>query len=270
MKSDFLNENKGAWNSVVDAHFESQFYDVAGFLDGKSTLNEIELELLGDVSNKKLLHLQCHFGLDTLSLARLGAKVCGVDFSEKAINQAKELAQGIGVEANFVNQNIQEFRPQEGAFDVVFTSYGTIAWLPELSQWAACIAKALKPGSSFVFVDFHPTYWMFDADVKLLQYSYFNRGVIFESQQGSYAAPNGDFEFATHTWNHSIDDIVTALLKQGLVLNQFRELDYSPYPIFSNSVEREPGKYQIAHQQDMIPLILAMKWIKQADDSVNA
>lgn len=265
MKSDFLNENKSAWNSVVDAHFESQFYDVAGFLSGKSTLNEIELELLGDVSNKKLLHLQCHFGLDTLSLARLGAKVSGVDFSEKAIEKAKELAFAIGVEAEFINQSIYDFRPKEKMFDLVFTSYGTIAWLPDLNVWAACIAKALRGGGHFIFVDFHPAYWMFDAEVRQLNYSYFNKGVIFETQQGSYAAPQGDFEFATHTWNHSIADIVTALLKQGLVLSEFIELDYSPYAIFKNCIEIAPGQYQISNQQGILPLILAMKWEKRND-----
>jgi 2-polyprenyl-3-methyl-5-hydroxy-6-metoxy-1,4-benzoquinol methylase len=262
MKLNYEQANRAAWNQLVEPHALSDFYNVPHFLAGNSTLNHPELALLGDVRDKNVLHLQCHFGLDTLSLARMGARVTGLDFSAEGIRKARELAIEAQLDASFIEQSIERFRPDAGAFDVVFTSYGTITWLPDLKAWAKVIRTSLKKGGHFIFVDFHPAFWMFDSKQDKVQYSYFNRTVITEEQQGSYAVPNGDFTFKSHTWNHSLADITTALLSEGLSIQCIEELDYAPYPIFSNAEETSPGKFQIGHLKGMLPLVLGIKCIK--------
>ncbi len=158
---DYIAKNKTSWNDKTDHHYNSAFYDVDGFLKGKNSLNEIELKLLGDVSGKTILHLQCHFGMDSISLARMRAVVTGVDLSDKAIGKANELAQQTNAAATFVCCDIYDLPNHlNKQFDIVFTSYGTIGWLPDIDKWAAIVSTYLKPGGKFIFADFHPVVWM--------------------------------------------------------------------------------------------------------------
>lgn len=160
--NNYLEINRKSWNNRVDAHLASDFYDVNGFLQGKSSLNDIELQLLGDLNGKEVLHLQCHFGQDSLSMARLGAKVTGVDLSDKAIDAARNLAEQTHLAADFICCDLYELPQQlDKQFDVVFSSYGTIGWLPDLDKWAAVISCFLKPGGRLV-PKIHPVVWMFD------------------------------------------------------------------------------------------------------------
>ena len=139
---DYLSINKEAWDKRTKVHVDSKFYDVEAFKDGKSSLNRIELEQVGNVEGKNLLHLQCHFGQDTLSWARQGAKVTGVDLSTEAIEQANKLKLALGLDATFVANDIYQFGNENTEkFDIVFTSYGVICWLPELNLWAKTIAS---------------------------------------------------------------------------------------------------------------------------------
>ena len=179
----YLTANKILWNKRTDIHVNSAFYDVPGFLAGTNSLKEIELSLLGDVANTNLLHLQCHFGQDTLSLARMGAQVTGVDLSDTAIAQADALAaqMQLAKQARFVCCDVYSAPAHiNDRFDTVFTSYGTIGWLPDLHKWAAVIAHFLKPGGHFVMADFHPVVWMFDDYFKTVAYSYFNTESLIE------------------------------------------------------------------------------------------
>ena len=179
MQPDYIAINRALWDQKTEHHFNSEFYDVEGFLQGRSSLNDIELELLGSVSGKTVLHLQCHFGQDTLSLARLGAHVTGVDLSGAAIAKARELNDTLGLGAQFICCDLYELPGiLDNQFDIVFTSYGTIGWLPDINRWAQVVAKYLKPGGQFVFVDFHPVVWMFSNDFSRVQYAYFNGGPI--------------------------------------------------------------------------------------------
>ncbi|HKK38655.1 MAG TPA: class I SAM-dependent methyltransferase, partial [Cryomorphaceae bacterium] len=156
-KTDYQQINRQSWNDRVDSHLKSEFYDVEGFLKGQASLKEIELPLLGDVNGKSILHLQCHFGQDTLSLQRMGANCVGVDLSDKAIEAAQNLNEELGLNARFVACDVYEAPKHiDEKFDVVFTSYGTIGWLPDLDRWAEVIAHFLKPGGKLVFVEFHP------------------------------------------------------------------------------------------------------------------
>jgi ubiquinone/menaquinone biosynthesis C-methylase UbiE len=259
----FFDTNRNSWNSRVDAHLESKFYDLEGFLTGETSLKSIELELLGNISNKSLLHLQCHFGQDTLSLARMGARVTGVDLSDKAIYSAMELATKTQLQANFICCNVYDL-PQhlDQQFDIVFTSYGTITWLPDLNAWAALIQKYLKPGGKFIFVEFHPVVWMFDDNFKTIGYDYFNSGPIIENETGTYADRSAAIKPQSVCWNHSMAEVVTALLDNGLSIKQFQEFDYSPYNCFLNTIEFEPGKFRIEHLPHKIPMVYAIEAIK--------
>ncbi|WP_300565952.1 class I SAM-dependent methyltransferase [Flavobacterium sp.] len=256
---DYIETNKKTWNNKTDVHIASDFYDNESFLNGKSTLNEIELKLLGDVSGKKILHLQCHFGQDTISLTRLGAKVTGVDLSDKAINKAQEFNQKLGLDAQFICCDIYDL-PQhlDEKFDIVFTSYGTIGWLPDVEKWANVISHFLKPGGKLVFADFHPVVWMYDNDFATVFYSYFNIEPIIETYSGTYADQNAEIETHSVCWNHPTSEVLNALIQSGLEINSFNEYDYSPYNCFNETEEFEKGKFRIKHLENKIPMVFSL------------
>jgi len=255
--------NRQSWNNRVDAHIGSDFYDMKSFLSGKSSLNSIELELLGDIKDKSILHLQCHFGQDTISLAREGAKTTGVDLSDKAIQKAKEFADQCGVEANFICCDIFDL-PNHlyEQFDIVYTSYGTIGWLPDLNKWAGIVSQFLKPGGEFVFVEFHPVVWMFDDDFKKIEFNYFNSGAMVEAEEGTYADREAKINQEYIVWNHSMSDIMNNLIHHKLRIESLDEYDYSPYDCFKHTVEFEPKKYRIKHLDNKIPMVFAIKATK--------
>lgn len=258
-EANYKEINKQGWNNRVEAHMKSDFYDLKGFLDGNSSLNEIELRLLGDLRGKSVLHLQCHFGQDSISLGRLGAKVMGVDLSDKAIEQAKLLAAQTSVDASFICCDLYDLPSYlDEQFDRVFTSYGTIGWLPDLDRWANLISRFLKPDGKLVFVEFHPVVWMFDDDFRTLKYSYFNTGAIIESETGTYADKEATGSHQFVSWNHGVGEVLNSLLKCGLEINSFEEFDYSPYNCFEGTIEIEPKKFRIKHLGNKIPMIYAL------------
>lgn len=263
MEEEFFNLNKASWNKRTETHFHSSFYDVPGFIAGKSTLNSIELELLGNVLGKKILHLQCHFGQDTLSLARLGAEVTGVDFSENSIVTARKLAKETHLEATFICCNIYDLPTLlNEEFDIVYTSYGTIGWLPDLDKWAQIIAQFLKKDGQFIFVEFHPVVWMFDDDFTKVQYNYFNKGVIIEEENGTYADRSAEISSRYCWWNHSLGEVFNSLLKNDLSIAAFNEYDYSPYNCFMHTKEFDHSKFRIQHIDDKIPMVYSIKALK--------
>lgn len=261
--SEYLEANRALWNQRVSFHRDSALYGVEEWKRGEDSLNWIELELLGDVRGKELIHLQCHFGQDTLSLARRGAKVTGVDFSKDAVELARSLAQELALDARFIEANVLDLAlpssPLAGQrFDLVFASYGVIGWLPDLTTWGRIVASLLKPGGRFVFVEFHPIVWMFDDAFTRFQYSYFDQGVIETTQSGSYASPDAPIGGKEYGWNHSLSEVIRALLDAGLVIERFDEHEDSPYSCFQNMVERAPGRYRIASQNGIIPLVYGL------------
>lgn len=248
--------NRKLWNERTTHHVGSKFYDVEGFVAGKNSLTDIELELLGDVRGKQILHLQCHFGQDTLSLARMGAVVTGLDLSEKALEEAQLLTKRCGLQAEWVLSNVIEHRPElDGKFDIVYTSYGTIGWLPDLKPWAANIKRYLKPGGRLVFVEFHPVVWMFDNDFTAITYSYFNREVIKEVEEGTYTDRDAAIKLPSYSWNHDLGEVMTALLDERLIIDQFKELDGSPYDCFSNTIKGKDGLYRITGMEGKLPMV---------------
>jgi 2-polyprenyl-3-methyl-5-hydroxy-6-metoxy-1,4-benzoquinol methylase len=256
---DYIKINKATWNNKTDVHIASDFYDVTSFLEGKSSLNSIELELLGDVTDKKILHLQCHFGQDSMSLARMGAIVTGLDLSEKAISRANEFATKLHLDVSFICCDIYD-APNflEEKFDIVFTSYGTIGWFPDLDKWAKIVSHFLNPNGKFIMADFHPVVWMFDNDFKEVFYNYFNVAPIIEDESGTYADRYSEISAQTVTWNHPTSELLNALIDNGLEINSFNEYDYSPYNCFNETIEFEKGKFRIKHFENKIPMVYSL------------
>jgi SAM-dependent methyltransferase len=276
--NEYFEANRNLWNQRTAIHKDSSFYNLEGFKAGENVLTPIELNELGDVKGKSMLHLQCHFGMDSLNWARLGADVTGVDLSDVAINEARQLNDELKMNARFICANIYDLHPQnteskipplEGgeAFDIVFTSYGTIGWLPDLDKWAGIISHYLKPGGIFYIADFHPVVWMFDDEFTHIKYYYDNREVIVMENEGTYTdtdhksdikARLPDGQGKEYSWNHSISELLNALIKQGLQIQHFNEFMYSPYPCFSNTVEIEKGKWQIKGMEGKIPMVYSI------------
>jgi len=263
MIPDYKELNRQSWNKRTLHHLQSEFYDLPGFMSGKTSLKEIELDLLGDISGKSILHLQCHFGQDTLSLARMGAHVTGVDLSDEAIRQAQQLARDCKLEGRFICCDIYDL-PQhlEEQFDIVFTSYGTIGWLPDMDRWADIVSRYLKPGGNFIFAEFHPVVWMFDDTFRQVSYDYFNTVAIVEEESGTYAQRDAPIKGTYVCWNHNMAEVLQSLISKGLQLELFREYDYAPYNVFRNMREAEPGRYRLNYPDKLIPLVYALKATK--------
>ncbi len=255
--------NRKLWNARTPHHIASRMYDVESFVAGRNSLTALELELLGNVDGKRILHLQCHFGQDTLSLARMGAQVTGLDISDTAIDEAKLLTERCGLKADWVLSNVIDHRPElDGLFHIVFTSYGTIGWLPDLKPWAANIKRYLKPGGRLVFVEFHPVVWMFDNDFTRIAYSYFNREDITEVEEGTYAERTAGVKLPSYSWNHPLGDVLTCLLGEGLTLERFAELDGSPHDCFNNAVTGADGLHRIKGMEGNLPMVYGLSAIK--------
>lgn len=250
--------NKTLWNHKTGLHIESDFYDVPGFLKGKSSLQEIELALLGNVQDKKILHLQCHFGQDTLSLARMGANVTGVDISDKAIEKAKDYTLQLGLNATFICSDVLQIDQHlQDPFDLIFTSYGTIGWLPSLERWGQLISRFLRPGGQFIIVEFHPVIWMLNEEFQHLKYSYFNTKTFYEEYTNSYTGEAVHEKVMGYSWNHPLADVFKALINNDLAIKIFQEYDYSPYDCFANTVAVEKG-FQIKGFEGKLPMVYSI------------
>ncbi len=259
MEKDYLNVNRAAWNARTPVHLASAFYDQASFLEGKSSLNELELELLGDVQGKSLLHLQCHFGQDSLSLARMGAVVTGVDLADEAIRTARQLNRELDLDARFLCCDVFDLPDHlEGQFDVIFTSYGVLSWLPELRSWARVIRHFLKPGGKVVVVEFHPVLWMFDDDNEQRIYPYSSPEPITVETETSYADSQVPLRCQEINWNHGLAEVLGNLLREGLVIRDFQEYFYSPYPCFSGMERIGEKRYVISKFGDKVPYVFSL------------
>lgn len=234
----FIDENRALWNEWTDVHVTGEFYDRDGFVRDPSDirLRPEEVEEIGDVTGKSLLHLQCHFGLDTLSWARLGAQVTGADFSERAVDEARRLATDCGLDARFVLSDLYDLPDAlEGQFDIVYTSIGALPWIPDLGRWADVVTHFLKPGGTFYVMEGHPSLWIFDGeqDHPVVTYPYFHRDEpITEKVEGSYADPSAVIETEhEHGWAFGLGELVTLLIERGLTIRSLREYDFLVWPI---------------------------------------
>ena len=261
---EYFESNKKLWNGKTPVHIKSDFYDLEAFKKGKNFLNAVELEEMGNVKGKSLLHLQCHFGQDTISWERHGANVTGVDFSEAGIIEAKRLASELDSNAEFICSNVYDLKNNlKNKFDIIFTSYGSIYWLPDLNIWADIISSFLKPGGFFYIVDFHNFLWMLDdKNMSEIVYPYFNYGPITEEVEGTYADPDSAVNGKETGWNHSMSEILNSLIFADLKIQFFNEFSFSSYNVFPGMVQIEKGKYVLKKFANKIPYMFSIKAIK--------
>ena len=261
----YFEANKELWNKRTTVHKDSSFYDVPSFMQGKNSLTPIELNELGDVSGKKILHLQCHFGMDSLSLARMGAEVTGVDLSDEAIAEARHLNEQLGLNAKFICCNVYDLpKHLVEKFDIVFNTYGVVGWLPDLESWAQMISRYLKPGGYFYLAEFHPVIWMFDDDFTHIKYYYQNRELIETDSTGTYTDRDAPIAAKEYSWNHSLSEVINSLIAAGLELEFLNEYSYSPYPCFNKVVQGADGNWRIRGLEDKIPMVYSVKAVKKA------
>jgi SAM-dependent methyltransferase len=231
-----LDANRAAWDEMAAVHAAGA-YDVEGFLAGRTGTKPNVPDDLGDVTGKRMLHLQCHFGMDTLMWARQGARVTGVDFSPVAIQEAHKLRDAAGLEARFVQSDVLKLPDSlQGQFDIVITYYGVLPWLPDLKRWGQVIAHYLAPGGFLYVADTHPVaalYEVWEGDPgPSLHYDYFQGGRAqrFESSGGTYADPSAKTEFReTFEWQHTLQDVFGAVIGAGLRVEYLHEFPYTFY-----------------------------------------
>jgi SAM-dependent methyltransferase len=273
-RSDSFAANQQLWDAWTAVHAKGDFYDLAGFREGGVRLRDEEVEAVGDVRGRTLLHLQCHFGIDTLSWARLGARVTGVDFSPAAIRLAREIAADIGIgDARFIESNVYELPDRlEGEFDVVYTSRGVLGWLPDIRDWARVVAHFLAPGGTFFITEAHPVFNAFQdegvapGELRLIYPYWEHRDPLVFDVKGSYADPDADFgEQKLHGWDHGLGEIVTALIDAGLRIESLEEHPFL-YWAADFLVESEPGgeRFILPPGPGELPLSFSLRATKPA------
>jgi SAM-dependent methyltransferase len=263
-----LKVNQSTWDTWARYHLRGPFYDVEGFKAGhrsdRAGLDAVEVRLLGDVTGRSLLHLQCHFGLDTLAWARRGARVTGVDFSGEAIAAARALAEEVALDATFIESDLYDLPGRlQGEFDIVFTSHGVLGWLPDLGRWAEIIAHFLRPRGRFCIVEAHPFALIFDdarSDGELRPgYPYFHRSEPMRVERdGSYAAPDAPIRSVTYQWVHSMSDIIGSLLRAGLRIDTFEEHPFMGWAMLPWMEERSDGCWELPPGSGDIPLMFSL------------
>ncbi|MFI0449907.1 class I SAM-dependent methyltransferase [Actinomadura sp. 6N118] len=261
VKDDYLSLNRALWDERVPIHVASDFYDVAGFRAGASSLRDFEPAEMGDVTGRRLVHLQCHFGLDTLSWARRGAVVTGLDFSQPAVKAGQELAAEFGLPARFVAADVYDAVEALGeTYEIVYTGLGALVWLPDVERWARTVAGLLEPGGFLYLVEFHPFGDVLDdEDGRTVAYDYFDRSPQVWDVQGSYTDPDADTANTTSVqFEHGIGDVVSALAAAGLRVEFLHEFDYTLSQRY-RSLEREGAVYRLPAGRPRVPLMYSLK-----------
>ncbi len=260
-----LKVNRRSWNERTPVHAASDFYDVEGFKAGRITLRDLERREVGEVSGKTLLHLQCHFGMDTMSWARLGAKPMGVDFSDTAIDLARSLNDEVGLGTRFIHSNIYDLPGVlHEQFDIVFTSYGVLCWLPDLDKWARVVSNHLKPGGVFYIAEIHPLMQAFEqsesSEIRPA-WNYFENEFFFEGNDQSYAGSDL-IESPNYEWGHSLGEIVTALIDAGMSIEFLHEFPFTCYQAFPVMEKGADGWWRFPEHNDSFPQTFSIRATK--------
>lgn len=259
----YLEANQKLWNTRTGIHVKSDFYNLPAFMKGETSLRNIELEELGSVEGKSLLHLQCHFGQDTLSFSRMGANATGLDFSEEALNAGRNLAKELGLDTQFVQSDVLNIGNKlNRQYDIVFTSYGVLGWLPDLTAWAASVSRHLKAGGTFYIVEFHPFYNVLNEKGEFHYNYFFSTTPDLDIAEHTYTDGEKHEKLDEYWWNHSLSDVINALLGEGLEMEFMHEYPYLTYKLAKDMLEIEPGRWVFPHLKESIPYIFSMKWKK--------
>ena len=274
MLEDYLRANLASWDEAVDLHVGSALYNLEGFKAGKSSLSRIESDELGPFVGERttLLHLQCHFGLDTLSWARRGATVTGIDFSGKGIETARSLAgeAGLSQRATFIQSDVYGLPEKlQGEFDVVFTSWGVLLWLGDLDRWAGVVDHFLAPGGRFYIAEFHPFAFLIADDATpdrlRIGYPYFQYGKPLRfDEPGDYAEPDAaTVNTVTYEWNHGFAEIIDPLLRRGLRLEFLHEFPFTiPGLQFPYLEKDDEGMLRVKGHREDFPLSFSLMMTK--------
>ena len=259
-----LERNRRLWDERVAHHVASRFYDTDGFLAGTNDpLRPFEDDELGPVDGLDLVHLQCHFGLDTLAWARRGAHVTGLDFSGEAVAAARRIAAQAGLDADFVEADVYDAPAALGGrtFDVVYTGFGALIWLPDLAAWADVVRALLRPGGRLYLAEFHPITWVFGDEDRTVELGYFDRGPHHWHEEGTYTDVRTGAVFEqteSVEWQHPLEDVLTAVLGAGLVLESFHEHEFTLYPRWPDMVSGPGGRHQLPDGEPSLPLIYSL------------
>ncbi|ADD41639.1 class I SAM-dependent methyltransferase [Stackebrandtia nassauensis] len=259
---DYRVVNAANWDERVPIHLASDFYDLDGFRQRRDSLNDYERAEMGDVDGKSLVHLQCHFGRDTLSWAKYGATVAGVDFSALAIEAARELAAELGIDASFVTADVYDAAEALGGrtFDIVYTGIGALCWLPDLTRWAETVARLLVPGGFLYLTEFHPVVDALDGKTGThVDKDYFDTEPSVYDETPTYT--DGGENLANGTtveFHHTLGDIITALAAAGLRIEWLREHDFTLFQQFAGLRRRDDGTF-VYEGTGRAPLMFSVK-----------
>ncbi|MCF8298334.1 MAG: class I SAM-dependent methyltransferase [Saprospiraceae bacterium] len=262
----YFQQNRESWNELTFSHTQSEFYDLQNFINGRTSLNSIEIQEIGEVNRKKILHLQCHFGMDTLSFARMGAEVVGIDISDESIKYAKQLTKNLQLNAKFIRSNVYEADlVLDESFDIIYTSYGAINWLNNLNEWGRIIKSLLKPDGVFYMIEFHPYIYTLDNNLEI-QKDYFNvkpiKSIVNESYTDNSKVNKKNLVHIE--WHHSLSEVINSLINNGLQIEFVNEFPYQAYNCFDNMIEIEKGKWVFERYKDLIPYMFSIRAINKA------
>lgn len=273
--SDYRTLNRASWDERAPAHAASPGYAVDQFVADPKFLSHVvrfDLPRLGDLAGLRGVHLQCHIGTDTISLARLGARMTGLDFSPASIGEAKRIAELTGSNVEFVQADVYDAAKVLGAgeFDLVFTGVGALCWLPSVQRWARVVAQLLRPGGRLFLRDGHPMLWALDDrrddGLLVVDYPYFEtEAPLVWEEEGTYVETDVKFTAnVTHVWNHGIGEIVTALLDAGMELTQLVEHDSVPWEGLPGAMERiELDEWRLRDRPERLACSYTLQAVKR-------
>ena len=272
---DYAEINRANWDERAPAHAASPDYAVERFASDPAHLSEVvrfDLPLLGDVGGLRGVHLQCHIGTDTISLARLGASMTGLDFSNASLTQARRIAGLAGADVRFVQAEVYDALTvlEPASFDLVYTGIGALGWLPDIARWAAVVAGLLRPGGRLFIREGHPMLWSLEDSrpdgLLVVEYPYFEREepMVFD-EGGTYVETDAVFTHnRTHEWNHGLGEIMTALMTAGVDLTGFAEHDSVPWEALPGQMERiGGGEWRLADRPWRLPHTYTLQAVRR-------
>ena len=260
---DYSEINREWWNEVTPIHSKSKLYDLASFRKGKTSLNSTEIKELGNVKGKSLLHLMCHFGMDTLSWARKGAVVTGVDISDDSIKLAQKLSKEMDIPGTFICSDVYKLpKVLDKKFDIIFMSYGVLLWLSDIKKWAKIISHFLKKGGTFYIVELHPYTNMLSYEFKT-EHKYFDKGPYMDDSEGTYSDWNAKIKTETYIWFYTMGDVINSLIDEGLKIQFVHEFPYTMYEQFPGLMKKnKKGQYVLKDAKTEVPLLFSLKATK--------
>ena len=259
--------NKARWNESALIH-ETAYREIEMLRQGDEILDPLELDELGDVAGKRMLHIQCHIGTDSLAWARHGAAVTGIDFSEEAVGVAERLRDTLGLKARFIQSNVYDLEKtlagEENTYDIVYTSRGVLCWLRDLGAWARIIARFLKPGGSFYILESHPflnTLEEREPGTLSFDYPYFHRTdpMFWDGGEPDYADASRIVKNPSYEWVWSMSEIMTALLEAGLRIESFGEHERLFFRLYPSMVTEDERSFRLKGYEGKLPLIFTLR-----------